>query len=246
MLKFENIESQVDHDLQAKLHRAQDTVNEKKAEVDGLEELVRKAKSALDADRANLVQAEEAIRTAHKGSGANADAISAAMKAARETKGNITAKVQQGEERIADLSQGLSYANQELQEHERVRDRARLHVLRSLMMATKFPQRVSDKQQLTEVETVSMRDMVLAFLIAWETGPGGANPFAGEHGSPMRLFQFAAQFFKVPSQEEFEFIRHQFDFLVWGDYEPPERGVKGPLPRGTGSPINWELLGQIG
>lgn len=245
MLKFDNIESHVDLDLQDKLHRAQDAVNEKKAQVESLEELVRKAKSTLETDSESLVKAEETMRTAHQGNGGNGEAIEAAMKSAREAKSIIVAKVQQGEERIDDLEKGLSYATQELKELEKARDKARLHVLRSLMLSTKFPHQVGEKTPLTEVGRITMQDMVLAFLIAWETGPGGANPFAGEHGSPARLFQFAAQYFKVPTPEEFSIIRDRFDFLIWGDYEPPERGVKGPVPTTSHTPINWELMGQV-
>lgn len=53
-VKFADIENQVNPELQDKLHRAQDEVNEKKAQVEGLEELVRKAVSALKNNKETL------------------------------------------------------------------------------------------------------------------------------------------------------------------------------------------------
>ena len=242
MLKFEDLESQVNPELQDKLHRAQDEVNEKKDQVRGLKELITKAESALEADRKAAADADDKVKRAHIGHGGDADAIEASMKSARDAKGQAVAKVQQGQDRIDDLKQGYGYAVSELKELEKARNKARLHVLRHLMMATKFAQRPGEKSRLSEIESIPVADMILTYMLHHECGPGGINIFAGEVTHPSRLFGFIAQYFAVPTEEEFNRIRGMYDYLVWGDYDTPLEGGRGKMPPNTSSPLNWDNI----
>lgn len=244
-LKFEDMDQHINADLQEKLHRAQDEVNDKEAQIEGLKGLVSKAKSALDVDRKALDEATGLSRTAHQGHGGDAKALEAATTKARKVKGAATAKVQEGQERIDDLEQGLDYATRELVELQRARDLCRHQVMRGLMLATKFPQRPGEKARLLAHPPISVEDMVMAFILHMEMGPGGANPFAGEFGHPNRMFAFIAQYFAIPNADDFAAMRSRFEAKVWGGYEVPTKGGRGPIPKGSFTPpYNWELMGS--
>lgn len=243
--KFDDMYGQVDFDLQGELHRAQDEVNEKQEQLSTLRNLIKNAESALVSDGESLEAATEQSRNAFKGHGGDGKALEAATTAARKAKNIAEAKVQEGRERIDDLKQGLDHATRELVELQKVRDKCRQRVMRKLMLATKFPQRPGDKAQLLAHPPISVEDMVMAFILHMELGPGGTNPFAGEFGHPQRLFTFISQYFAVPNADDFAVMRQRFEEKIWGDYEVPAKGGRGPIPNNTNTQkFNWEMMGS--
>ena len=242
--KFADFDAHIDEALQEKLHRAQDQVADKQAQIGSLNEAITKAKSALEVDREKLSDAEVAAKSAYQGHGADTKKLEAATKAARTDKNTALSKVQQGQETVDDLEQGLSYAMVELGELEKARDKCRFRILRALMLATKFPQPHGEKARLLGQDPISVEDMVMAFILHMEMGPGGVNPFAGEVVSPQRFFAFIAQYFGVPSLDDFAAIRSRFDAKIWGDYEMPAKGGRGRKASNSHTPqLNWELMG---
>lgn len=248
-MKFSDIEGNVNPELQSALHRAQDAVAERQDQVKGLGDLIAKTQAALDSDQAALSEAQTKSKSVGLGLGGDPEKIEKAMKASRTTISQLTAKVQQGQERLDDLKQGLGYANQELAELLTTRDKMRHRVLRGLSLAISVPQKFGEKQRLTEAESIPIMDMVLAYMVALEAGPGG-NPFGGEVDHPARLFAFAARYFAVPKEEEFAEIRAKLDAMVWGDYPVPSKGGRGTVQRvphkATGLPeVNWGASGLM-
>jgi peptidoglycan hydrolase CwlO-like protein len=92
-MNVKDIDNLIDPNLQARLHRAQDAVTEKREQISGLQEVIGRARSALETDRATLPKAEEKLRLAASGHQGNADAIEAATSAARKTKSEIVARI---------------------------------------------------------------------------------------------------------------------------------------------------------
>lgn len=244
MIRFEDIESKINPDLQNKLHRAQDALAEKQEQAATLSERIKSLDSALETDRQGLADAEQALAKAHQGHNGNGDAMQSAMAAARKQKDESTAKVQKGEESINDLGQGLEYTKREIAELTKVRDKCRLHVIRGLKLAAEPPERPGDKARLLELDTIPVADMVSAFFLVQEFAGGGSNPFAGDVLCPQRFFAFAAKYFGVPNIDDLAVMRTRFDALIWGDYDVPLKGGRGRVGPDAHSPVDWELAGS--
>jgi len=240
MLRFEDIERHINPELQAKLHRAQDAVAERQDQLASLQEVVSKAESALETDRVRLVEAERDLQAAYRGHCGDTEALEAALSKARKAKSDVAAKVQNGQERIDDLSQGLAHVKGELGELIKLRDRARQTVVRSINLASKPPVSMADKHRLFEVESISVADMLAAYLV--QSDDLTPNALRGQGADPARLFVFIAKYFANISDEEAQIMRNRFEAMIWGDYIVPDRAARGSNIRHHRNPVDLNLL----
>lgn len=244
MYSFEDIERHINPDLQGKLHRAQDAVAEKRNQISTLRDLIERAGSALNADRASLIVATETVSSAHKAVGVDPETMELKISEARKVKADLTAKVQEGEERIDDLSQGMGYAERELEELVKARDKARLHVLRGLKLAVDIPKSARDKVKIFDIHKLTMEDLLHLFFLHHEVAAGVVQPFQGMGGKPSHFFAFIAKFFADVSIEEAKMMRDRYNAMIWGDYDVPTAKARGAKVEPLGPYLNWN--GQAG
>ena len=99
---------------------------------------------------------------------------------------------------------------------------------------------MADKHRLFEAESITVADMLAAYLV--QSDELTPNALCGQGADPARIFMFIARYFALISDEEAQIMRNRFEAMIWGDCIVPDRAARGSGIRNHRNPVDLNLL----